>query len=114
MFLYDLDLLGVIDGVVSKLGCRERTLQGPWLQVWRLAWAMISYKDVMENTSFEQDNNFANGIRQMRWIATWLRKARIKIGTSQAFVIQARFYNTHPSLDSLDIPVEKQGVDHNR
>lgn len=39
---------------------------------------MISYQNVLESSAFQQDTNFNNGLRQMEWVARWLRKARIK------------------------------------
>jgi hypothetical protein len=65
------------------------------VQVWRLAWSMMSYQDVMENSKFAADTNYNNGLRQMEWVARWLRKARIKNSAGgtlpeQEFVVMVR------------------------
>ena len=62
-------------------------------QVWRLAWNMITYKDILETTTYQQDNNFNHGIRQLEWAAKWLRKARIRtpLGQPDQLVVQACF-----------------------
>lgn len=50
----------------------------------------MSYTDVLEGTTYQQNNNFDHGIRQMRWIATYMRKLRIvNPGQPDQFVIQA-------------------------
>jgi hypothetical protein len=53
---------------------------------------MITYQQVLEGTTFEEDSNFNNGIRQLEWAARWLRKARIRtpVGQPDQFVVQAR------------------------
>lgn len=68
------------------------TRQGvPHVQVWRLAWSMITYREILQETSWQTDTNFMNGIRQLRWIAQYLKKARIKNpNNTQEFVIQVR------------------------
>lgn len=59
------------------------------VQVWRLAWTMISYREILQETTWQTDTNYMNGVRQLRWIAKWLRKARIKNpNNTQEFVVQ--------------------------
>lgn len=54
---------------------------------------MITYKDILETTTYQQDNNFNHGIRQLEWAAKWLRKARIRtpLGQPDQLVVQACF-----------------------
>ena len=54
---------------------------------------MLSYKDVLEGTTFQENDNFANGVRQLEWAAAYLRKLRIRTpaGQPDQFVVQACF-----------------------
>lgn len=65
---------------------------------------MISYREILQETTWETDTNFQAGIRQLRWIATWLRKARIKNpNNTQEFVIQVPPPPPLPSHPSICI-----------
>lgn len=52
---------------------------------------MMTYKDLLQSSTFEEDNSFNNGIRQLEWAAKWLRKARIRtaVGQPDQLVVQA-------------------------
>jgi hypothetical protein len=61
---------------------------------------MITYQQVLEGTTFEEDSNFNNGIRQLEWAARWLRKARIRtpVGQPDQFVVQARCFTASATV----------------
>lgn len=44
------------------------------LQVWRLAWNLISYKDVSQAVRFEQQPIYTNGLRQLAHAARYMEK----------------------------------------
>ena len=68
-----------------------------WLQVWRLAWALIAHRDILQETQFEEAPIFDEGVRQLRWAADYLLKIHFKVGT--------RF-------DSLVIQIGDRALDH--
>ena len=61
---------------------RQKTAALTWrraVQAWRLAWAMITYKETMESLNFEAAPIWDEGLRQLEWVARYLQKAHYRV-----------------------------------
>jgi hypothetical protein len=67
------------------------------MQVWRLAWAVKSYEEILKQTTFEEVPIWDEAIRQLKWAANYLQKIHFQEGTE---------------LDTLVIQVGELNLDH--
>jgi hypothetical protein len=59
------------------------------VQIWRLAWVLISHQSLLKETQFEEAAIYDEGVRQLRWAANYLTKIHFKNGTRfDSLVIQ--------------------------
>lgn len=82
-------------------------------QVWRLAWNLISYKDIAKALSFEKQSIYSLGLRQLAHAAKYLVKLHPISNTLYASVGDVNFENAI-SNESFLVPEQYLGANVSR